>query len=782
MDLYTFDCPEGTPESKYTPMDVMSDYSIGESIARIKELVERAKSLNMKALALTDRTLAGAIEFYLLCKTNGIKPIIGQKIDLGNNDVNLLCKDFDAYKILCRHSLEFQESNDFPMAVTQLPLTKEECSHFICLTLYCDARLTELFGDNLYKQVDFADVKNHPEKLEKLDTSHAVIVNPVRYIEKEDYEALAALKQSISENPTPTYPDNYFADDSEIIPFLTKNHHLELVENAQRITEQVLSIFPEDYFTTPESHNRMRESLPDFEDAESVLRALAVEVFKQKLNEFENEQEARDRLAFELEEINNHHWEKVFLFHHEVTSWCHQNGIEVGPGRGSAPGSLVSYLLGITNVNPLQHGLIYERFLNPDRLCYPDFDIDYDYERLPEVVNHLKEKYDEEKVIRIASYGSLRRCFDALSVAADYLNYSEDDIKPIFEIIRKNYFAWGFRRMNFSSLLDSNSTIYSNPDHYFSHWEGVKVQGFLRDKKNEKLVQIAKKLEGIKRNTGLHASGYIVTNEPANQYVPALKDSKTGWKYCEYNFEDLEYAGLYKNDLLGLRELTKLKQLSDTIGENNGKTFDYKKIPLEDKKTLEAFSKGLTTDVFQFEASGMKKFLKQLEPNRFSDLVLMNALYRPGLGLFDYIPIVIEHKATGNYRNDFSGCESILEETYGLPLYQEQIMHMVQNLAGYSLAEGDMLRRALAKKKVEVLIAKKAEFIERATGNGSVTEKQAEEIFEILIPFAGYAFNKSHAVAYTMMGYWEMYMKVHFPKEYRKVIKNFRDDFEEEDF
>lgn len=176
----------------------------------------------------------------------------------------------------------------------------------------------------------------------------------------------------------------------------------------------------------------------------------------------------------------------------------------------------------------------------------------------------------------------------------------------------------------------------------------------------------------------------------------------------------------------------------------------------------------------------MKKFLKQLEPNRFSDLVLMNALYRPGL--FDYIPIVIEHKATGNYRNDFSGCESILEETYGLPLYQEQIMHMVQNLAGYSLAEGDMFRRALAKKKVEVLLAKKAEFIERATGNGSVSEKQAEEIFEILIPFAGYAFNKSHAVAYTMMGYWEMYMKVHFPKEYRKVIKNFRDDFEEEDF
>lgn len=250
---------------------------------------------------------------------------------------------------------------------------------------------------------------------------------------------------------------------------------------------------------------------------------------------------------------------RYFYIYHELTSWCRQNGIEVGHGRGSAPGSLVSYLLGITNVNPLKHGLVYERFLNPERLCYPDFDIDYDYEHLPEVVNHLKEKYGNNQVVRIAAYGTLRRCFDALTVAAEYLDYPEDEIKPVIEILRKNYFQWGFRRMDFSRLLDSNSTIYSNPDYYFSHWDGVKVQAFLRDKNNEKLVQIAKKLEGIKRNTRLHASGYIVTQEPACHYVPVLKDSKTGWNYCEYNFEDLEYEGLYKNDLLGLQELTKLK-------------------------------------------------------------------------------------------------------------------------------------------------------------------------------------------------------------------------------
>ena len=784
MDIYTFDCPEETPESKYIPLDVMSDYSIGESIARIPDLVKKAKSLNMKSLALTDRTLSGVIEFYLLCKHNNIKPIIGQKIAFGNNEVNLLCKDFEAYKILCRHSLEFQKANDFPIAVTKLPLTKEECSHFICLTPYCDSELEFSFGGNLYRQVDLSNIKSHPEKLKKIETSNSVITNQIRYIEKEDFEALAAFKHSISKNPAPTYTDNYFADDSEIVSFLTENHHLEFAENTQEIAKQIQFIFPEDYFTTTESHKRMRENLPEFEDAENQLRALAVEGFKKKLHEFANEQEARGRLAYELEDINNHHWEKVFLFHHELTLWCHQNGIEVGPGRGSAPGSLVCYLLGITNVNPLKHGLIYERFLNPERLCYPDFDIDYDYERLPEVVNHLKEKYGEDKVVHIAAYGSLRRCFEALTIAAEYLDYPEDELKPIIDILRKLNYIWGTPRVNFSRLLDNHSTIYSTPcgnlDYNFSHWDSVRLQNFLRDRKNEKLIQIAKKLEGIKRNTGLHASGYVVTEQASCNYVPVLKDSRTGWNYSEYAIDSLEYTGLYKNDLLGLKQLTKLKQLSDEIAKNTKETFDYKAIPLEDKNTVEAFSKGSTTDVFQFEAPGMKKILKKFEPVGFSDLVLMNAMYRPGL--IDYIPAIIETQKGYRNRYDFPGCQELLNESYGLPIYQEQIMQIVQKLADYSLAEGDMLRRALGKKKVEVLLAKKAEFIERAAAKGIVNDKQAEEIFEILLPYAGYAFNKSHAVAYTMMAYWEMYIKVHYPNVYKKVNKNFKEEFEREEY
>ena len=772
MNLCTYECPEGTPESKYIPLDVMSDFSIGESIARIPDLVKKAKSLNMKALALTDRTLSGVIEFYLLCKHNNIKPIIGQKIAFGNNEVNLLCKDFEAYKILCRHSLEFQEANNCPITVNELPLSKYEASHFVCTSLYADKDLLELFGDNLYTQIDFSDLKSHPEKIEKQDITKSVITTPVRFIEKEDSEALEAMKLYLN-TQVKVESDNYFCDDTEIIPLLEKIEHPELLENLSRIEEKISYIFPEDYFTTPRAHKRLMESLPEFDNAEQTLKALAYDGLESKSSEFEDVNAAIARLEYELNDIAFHHWEKVFLLHHELVSWCSQNGIEHGPGRGSAPGSLVSYLLGITNVNPIKHGLIYERFANPERLCNPDFDIDYDYEQLDKVVNHLKEKYGSENVIKTEVFGTLK-CWQVLKIAGKYLNYPDEEIQDITKTIHN---CW-IPRLSLSRLLDNSSNVYNNDT--IPHWDGVKLQGFFRDKKNEKLIKIACCLESVKCNKGLHASGYIVTNNSASQYVPVLKDEKSGWLYSEYTFDSLEFVGLYKNDLLGLKQLTKLKQLSDEIATNEKVEFDYKSIPLEDESTIEAFAKGSTTDVFQFESPGMKKILKQFKPEVFSALVLMNTMYRPGP--MDYIPTIIETKEGCRNRYDFPGCRNILNESYGLPVYQEQIMQIAQTLAGYSLGEADMFRRALGKKKIEVLLAKKAEFIERAAAKGIVNEKQAEEIFEILIPFAGYAFNKSHAVAYTMMAYWEMYIKVHYLREYKKVNKNFKKEIDREEY
>ena len=625
-----------------------------------------------------------------------------------------------------------------------------------------------MFGDNLYTQIDFSDLKSHPEKIEKQDITKSVITNPVRFIEKEDSEALAAMKVYLN-TQVKVESDNYFCDDTEIIPLLEKFELPELLENLRRIEEKISFVFPDNYFTTPEANKRFQESLPEFDNAEQTLKALAYEGLESKASEFEDINAAIARLEYELNDIAFHHWEKIFLLHHELVTWGTQNGIEHGPGRGSASGSLVSYLLGITNVNPLKYGLIYERFANPECLCNPDFDIDYDYEQLDKIVNHLKEKYGSENVIRIETFGTLK-CWQVLKIAGKYLNYPDEEIQDMTKTIHN---CW-YPRLSLSSLLDNSSNVYNNDT--IPHWDGVKLQGFFRDKKNEKLVKIARCLESVKCNKGLHASGYIVTNNSASQYIPVLKDEKTNWLYSEYTFDILEFVGLYKNDLLGLKQLTKLKQLSDEIAKNTKETFDYKEIPLEDKNTVEAFSKGSTTDVFQFEAPGMKKILKKFEPVGFSDLVLMNAMYRPGA--MDYIPAIIEIQKEYRNRYDFPGCQELLNESYGLPVYQEQIMQIVQKLADYSLAEGDRLRRALGKKKVEVLLAKKAEFIERAAAKGIVNDKQAEEIFEILIPYAGYAFNKSHAVAYTMMAYWEMYIKVHYPREYKKVIKNFKDDFE----
>ena len=770
MDIYSFDCPEGTPESKSIPLDIMSDFSIGESIARIPDLVKKAKSLNMKALALTDRTLSGVIEFYLLCKHNNIKPIVGQKIAFGNNEVNLLCKDFEAYKILCRHSLDIQEANNCPITVTELSLTKNEASHFVCTALYSDKGLQDLFSDNLYTQIDFSDLEAHPEIAEKLDTTKCVITSPIRFIEKEDSDALAAMRLYLK-NPEEIKSKHYFIDGTEILPFLEKIDYPELLENLHHIEEQISFIFPENYFTTPEAHERLLDSLPEFDNAEQTLRALGYEGLESKANEFEDINTAIARLEYEVNDIVSHHWEKVFLLHHELVSWCSQNGIEQGPGRGSAPGSLVSYLLGITNVNPLKHGLIYERFANPERLCNPDFDIDYDYELLDKVVNHLKEKYGSENVIRIEAFGTLK-CWQVLKIAGKYLNYPDEEIEEITKTIHNFWIP----RLSLERLINSSSNIFDNA--IIPHWDGVKIQGFFRDKKNEKLVKIALCLESVKCNKGLHASGYIVTNNSASQYVPVLKDEKTNWLYSEYTFDILEFVGLYKNDLLGLKELTKLKQLSDEISKNTKEDFDYKTIPLKDETTIEAFAKGSTTDVFQFESQGMKKILKQFKPETFSDLVLMNTMYRPGP--MDYIPTIIETKEGCRNRDDFPGCQELLNESYGLPVYQEQIMQIAQILAGYSLGEADMFRRALVKKKLDVLMAKKKDFVERAVQKG-ITEEQAVEIFEILIPFAGYAFNKSHALSYTLLAWWEMYIKVHYPKEYKKVIKNFKDDFEWEE-
>ena len=773
MDIYIFEsAPSDMKESSYIPLNVMSEYSMGESILKIDDLIQRAKSLNMKALALTDRTLAGALEFYLKCKANDIKPIIGQKVCFSSAGVILLCKDFEAYKILCRYSLELVSKMELNAA---LPFTEEEFKHFICITEeYENQYLQKVFGPDLYAEKPYyklaADGDYCERTLAECGSIPAVITNEVHFLDKTDAEVLKAFATAKYGHEYQLQPQSYFADDSEILQFVEKLNHPELLENIQRIIDQIPYIFPDEYFDAHDSCKRMMENLPDFENGENLIKALVEEgVLKRNLEKIA---ELTSRIEFELNDISARKWTNLFLMHWEISSWCREKDIAYGPGRGAAGGSLVAYLLQITDINPLEYGLFYERFVNPDRITYPDFDIDYDYEHVDDVVRHLREKYGKDNVARIATYGHLS-ARNALIMAGKALEFPEKEIQSIANLIT------GYRQITIEKLIQG--TCFLNKDenpserpYWYIPWRnGNKIKKFLHNKKYEKLINIAKKMEGIVNNQGLHASGYIITKEPVWNYAPILIDSRTGECYCEYSLDKIDFCGLYKNDILGLMELSKIEKIKKLI---NNTDFDYHNIPLDDTETIQAFAKGITKDVFYFESSGMQEILRKFQPEKIEDLIALSALYHPGP--MDFIPAFIESKLNPEFIHYPDPClEDILEETYGVIVYQEQLMQIAKKIAGYSLGHADMLRRAMIRKNVEVLLCKKQEFVDGAMQKG-FTKQTAEMIYEILIPFSGNVFNKSHAVAYTKIAFWDMYLKVHFPKEYEEVMKEINENLD----
>lgn len=773
MDIHIFEpAPVGMKESSYIPLNVMSEYSIGESIVKIDELIARAKSLNMKALALTDRSLAGEMEFYQKCKANDIKPIIGQKVYFSSAGLILLCKDFEAYKILCRHSLELISQIELNF---ELPFSEDECKHFICITEeYMDPYLRKVFGADLYAEKVFYKLNFDEGFCERSLADYkeipAVITNEVRVLNESDLEVFKAFVKAKYGFADEEQPPFYFVDDSDVLLFVDKINRSDLIENIQKIVDQIPYIFPEEYFDAYDSYKRMMENLPEFNEGEDQLKKLVEEGIR-GLN-LERTPELNSRIEFELTDIINKKWTNLFLLQREITSWCRENNIAYGPGRGASGGSLVAYLLQITDINPLEYGLLYERFVNPDRITYPDFDIDYDYEHIEDVVRHLKEKYGENNIARLATYGRLN-ARNALILAGKALAFPEEEILCIANLIPE------YRQITIEKLLQGNCFLYKdeNPDErpywYISWWDGVKIKGFLRDKKYEELIRIAKKLEGLIVSHGLHASGYIITKKPVYNYGPVQIDSKTRALYCEFPFDEIDCCGLYKNDILGFKELSKLEKIKNITG------FDYRNIPLDDAKTIRSFAKGNTDEIFQFESPGMKKILCKFMPEKFEDLVVLNAMYRPGI--MDYIPNYLDSKLDPETIHYPDPClEEILKETCGIIVYQEQLMQVIKKVAGYSLGEADMIRRVMGRKRPEVLIQKKKKFVEKALAQG-FTEQNAEQIFEILIPFASYGFNKSHAVAYTKMAFWDLYMKVHFKDEYKQVAKDIQNYLSQEE-
>ncbi len=454
----------------------------------------------------------------------------------------------------------------------------------------------------------------------------------------------------------------------------------------------------------------------------------------------ETTDEIRDRLDYELAVIILMDFVGYFLIVADFINWAKDRGIPVGPGRGSGAGSIVAYSLRITDIEPLRYNLLFERFLNPERVSMPDFDVDFCFERRGEVIDYVTEKYGRDRVGQIVTFGTLK----AKAVIKD--------VARALDI--------GFQEAN-----DIAKLVPDDPKMTLA--KAFELEPKLReleaDPRFATLFETARKLENKNRHTSFHAAGIVIGKTPLADFVPLFKDQKTGAVATQYTMDQLEECGLVKMDFLGLKTLTLIKNAIDLV-RKRGIDIDESAIPEDDAKTYAMLGEGKSTSVFQFESQGMQGILKQAKPNRMEDLIALNALYRPGP--MDYIPQFIESK---NGKREISyphpSLQKYLEETYGVIVYQEQVMQVAQEVAGYSLGRADLLRRAMSKKKKEVLEAEEKPFVEGALTRG-YTEAQAKEIFEILVPFAGYGFNKSHAAAYSVVAYRTAWLKANYPAEF----------------
>ncbi|MBI4653274.1 DNA polymerase III subunit alpha [Candidatus Kuenenbacteria bacterium] len=800
---------------RFSHLHIHSHYSLLDGLPKIDELLDWAKKLNMDSLALTDHgNMYGVVEFYQKAKAQGIKPIIGVEFYLATDGMQnrrpnidnkqyhlvLLAKNLQGYKNLIKLTTQAWLEGFYYKPRIDHELLKKHSQGLICLSgclkgaipqaiLAKDYEKTkklcleyqELFGQDGF----YLEIQDHPNlpnqiianqeiiKLSKKLNIPLIATNDVHYLHKEDAEAqdilicLQTQKKMADTNRMTFVGEDYSMRSQEQMINSFKDIP-EAIENTRKIVEMCNLEIPLKeillpHFDVPdnldanlssaflqdaESHKKnlldinsqSAKLMPDSKNAlDKYLEKLCYQGLKQKFPECK--EEILSRLKYELETIERTGFASYLLIVQDFVNWAKKNKIVVGPGRGSAPGSLVSYVLNITEIDPIKYNLLFERFLNPERISMPDIDLDFADDRRNEVIKYIEEKYGKNHVAQIATFGtmaaraSIRDCGRVLSM--EY-NFCDKIAKMIIG----------------SSIQDS---IDNAPElkNLFNTDSGVK-----------KLLEISKKLEGVARHISTHACGIVITKNSLDNYVPLqhpTQDDKT--IVTQYSMNIVENLGLLKIDILGLKNLTILQKTIKLIELNHSVKIDLNQIPLDDKKTFELFKEGKTTGVFQLESSGMKRCLKQLKPNNFEDIIAMVSLYRPGP--MEWIPDYIAGKH-GRKKMSYlhPKLEPILKKTYGICIYQEQVMEIAKTLAGFSLAKADILRKAVGKKIHALLIEQKEKFIQGCVSNG-ISQKIAEEVFVFIIePFADYGFNKSHATCYALIGYWTAYLKTHFPCEF----------------
>ena len=772
--------------AEFVHLHLHSEYSLLDGCCRINDIPKAAKALGQSAVAITDHgVLYGAVEFYKACVKEGIKPIIGCEVYVAKNSrfdkvrtddyfnchLVLLVKDEIGYKNLCYIVSKSFTEGFYVKPRVDLNLLREHSEGLICLSgcmvghiaraiLGDDMKeaenhaleLLDIFGkDNFYLEIqdhgldDDKKIIDGVKYISKLTGIPMVATNDAHYIGRSDAPTQAVMlciqtgtRMDDEERPLGFETDEFYMKSASEMQALFPDLP-SAIENTVKIAERCNYNFEFGKLKLPvfELENNMKPS--------KYLQQLATEGLENKiangsivLDEINDKGAYKARMLYELVVITNMGYDEYYLIVRDFVMWAKEQGIPVGPGRGSGAGSLVAYLIGITDVDSLKYDLLFERFLNPERVSMPDFDIDFCYNRRDEVIEYVKEKYGEDRVSQIITFGTLA-AKAAVRDVGRALGMSYSDVDNVAKLIPHK-------------LGVTIKSAVENP-------ELKKL--YDADPAVRKLIDTASALEGMPRHASTHAAGVVITENPLYTYLPLATSGDTA--VTQYDMNTVADLGLLKFDFLALRYLTILSDTEKLIKQTN-KAFSLESVPFDDEKTFKLISDGFTDGIFQLESAGMRRLLMNMQPRCVEDIMIALALYRPGP--MDSIPSYLASRNDpSKITYEIPVLKDILDSTCGAIIYQEQVMQICRKVAGFSYGRADVMRRAMSKKKAAEMEKERDGFINGAVKNGT-SKELAEALFNKMASFAQYAFNKSHAAAYSITSYRSAYLKAHYPAEY----------------
>ena len=756
------------------PLRNYSNYSICESNIKIQDLVDFAIDKDLTAIALTDyKLLSGVLEFSTKLQKKGIQPIIGIDIDfitsMGNLcRLTLIAKNQDGYKNLCTLSTKINTENNFTLSIDNIDeysngnilILGGLYSYFYELSINEKnlkeakveiKKLKNIFNNDIFFEYDY-NLNNSLLNQISIDLKILTFLSSFSFYKNDhDFKSMQILhcvkNGEYLQNSSFKITNNYSLNYKEVI---SDNKYTILKENCQLIANKIQFLLEEKpislpNFTSDLNNNEDKELIKQARSGldlrlKKIFKNVGIEEFNQKSKSY------RDRLEYELNVITNMKFSGYFLIVSDFIRWAKSQSIPVGPGRGSGAGSIVAWSLLITDVDPIQYGLLFERFLNPDRVSMPDFDIDFCKSRRDEVIEYVQNKYGYQNVAQIITFGTM---------------ISRGILKDIGRV----------EGIPYSEVERLVNKIPYNPVHPLSITELKNNHSEqLGELANSEMMDKAESMEGALRNVSTHAAGIIISSERLYGNIPLFKDEGSEIMATQFNMKDCEKAGLLKFDFLGLANLTIIDETLKLIKTNHKIDIDLNEIPFDDHKTFELLSKGLTCGVFQVESAAMIDTLVKLKPTNLEEIIAVLALNRPGP--MQFIDSFIKRKkGLETIEYDHPLLEPILKETFGIIVYQEQIMKIAQVISGYSLGQADLLRRAIGKKIKSELLAQKEGFVKGAL-NKKIKQADAEKLFSLIEKFAEYGFNKSHAAAYAFITYYTAYLKAHFPLEFYCELLN----------